>query len=78
MVRSTAIDAHRSTAGLRRRDCHVLSIIYTGNVREEKSDTAFPLCGEILIRRGAMSLRESKLKGPQCPSCEAREASAFS
>jgi pyruvate formate lyase activating enzyme len=55
-----------------------LKFIYTGNVPGEESDTLCPHCGEILIRRTAMSVLEDKLKGPQCPFCKGQIAGVFS
>jgi pyruvate formate lyase activating enzyme len=55
-----------------------LKFIYTGNLPGEESDTLCPHCGEILIRRTAMSVLEDKLKGPQCPFCKGQIAGVFS
>ena len=54
-----------------------LKFIYTGNVPGEESDTHCPHCGEIVIRRGSMSVKENRLKGSQCPSCGGRVAGVF-
>ena len=54
-----------------------LQFIYIGNVPGEESDTLCPHCAEKLIRRGAMSVRENKLKGSQCPSCGGKVAGVF-
>jgi len=54
-----------------------LKFIYTGNVPGEESDTHCPHCGEIVIRRGAMSVKENLLKGSKCPSCGGEVAGVF-
>lgn len=54
-----------------------LRFIYIGNVPGEESDTLCAQCGEIVIRRGAMSVRENRLMGSQCPSCGSEVAGVF-
>lgn len=54
-----------------------LKFIYMGNVPGEESDTHCPHCGEIVIRRGAMSVKENRLKGSKCPSCGGEVAGVF-
>jgi pyruvate formate lyase activating enzyme len=46
-----------------------LRFIYIGNVPGEESTTACSHCGETLIRRSALSLKENKMEGNRCPFC---------
>jgi len=55
-----------------------LKFIYIGNVPGEESATSCPHCGETLILRRAMSVKENRLKGPRCPSCGGAVAGVFS
>ncbi len=55
-----------------------LKFIYIGNVPGEESDTNCSQCGETLIRRGTLSLKEDKLKGARCPFCGGAMSGVFS
>jgi pyruvate formate lyase activating enzyme len=55
----------------------MLEHIYIGNVPGEGSDTVCPRCHEVVIRRGALGVKENRLKDSSCPSCGSVVAGVF-
>jgi pyruvate formate lyase activating enzyme len=72
---STPIEVLRQAASIGKKEG--LEFVYLGNVPGEPVDTLCPRCGEPLIRRTALSVREKRLKGSSCPGCGAQVPGVF-
>jgi pyruvate formate lyase activating enzyme len=68
-LRGTPVQTLRKARDIGKKEG--LKFIYVGNVPGEEGLTSCLHCGETLIRRSALSLLESKLKGHNCPFCDA-------
>jgi len=56
-----------------------LSYVYTGNLTSSKGENTYcPRCGETLIIRDGLELRQFRLKNGKCPSCNQPIAGKFS